>query len=50
MEPFYTRICLAFKEQIFFAHKHFEQVLYKKNLVLPDRKYPVAKVSAPGVS
>jgi len=50
MEPFHLKICLAFKEQIFFAHKHFAQVLYKRNLVLPDRKYPVAKVSDPGVS
>jgi len=50
MEPFHTRICLAFKEQIFFAHKHSEQVFYKRNLFLPDKKYPVAKVSAPGVS
>jgi len=50
MEPFYTRICLAYKEQFFFAHNHTEQVFYQRNLVLPDRKYPVAKVSAPGVS
>lgn len=50
MEPFHTRIYLTCIEQIFFAHKHFEQVLYKKNPVLPDKKYPVAKVSDPGVS
>jgi hypothetical protein len=34
----------------FTAPEHFEQVFDRKDLFLPARKYPVAKVSAPGVS
>jgi hypothetical protein len=50
MEPFHLRLCLACIERIFFARNPCEQGFDKKNPGLPDREYPVAKVSTPGVS